>query len=125
MARDGYISLVPAKTHRKGRMVRIPIHSSIAKLFSRNGQLFPYLSSRYAKDRGSLSREFRAILDDAGIPKDGTGFHSLRATFITSLEQAGVDRSLVQGMVGHTSPMQTAHYSRVVATQAQIERLQV
>jgi integrase len=39
------------------------------------------------------------------------GFHSIRHTFVTVNEELGTDRKVIQGVVGHGSPLQTGHYS--------------
>ena len=45
--------------------------------------------------------------------KDGkASFHSLRATFITRCEEAGIPRSAIRGMVGHVSDVTTDNYSQ-------------
>lgn len=111
-----YIVLKPKKTARKGKAVYIFIHPTLARilapLLTTEGHLFPDAVARY-KETG-LAREYSAILKAAGVHADDRGkvsFHSLRSTFITTAEAAGVDRRTVQGVVGHGSPQMTARYN--------------
>lgn len=120
---DGRIELIPAKTHRSGRIIRIPIHPKLKWLHAVTGQIFPDLAAEYDREDTKLSRIFCTVLKKLGITGGKVGFHSLRVTFVTRCEQAGINRALVQGMVGHSTAGQTAHYSEATATDEQISKL--
>jgi len=115
-----YIILVPAKTRRTGKDVYIFIHpdlkkildSVIAELPESQDYLFPEAVRDYKKKAFQLS--YGKILEKCKIKPDSrgiVGFHSLRHTFVTINEAAGVDRKVLQGIVGHGSPVMTGHYS--------------
>jgi integrase len=74
----------------------------------------------YRLQRATVVHQFRRILDAAGIAGGKTGYHSLRTTFVTRCESAGIPRPLIQSMVGHSAGQMTGHYSEAVATQDQI-----
>lgn len=123
-AANGVLVVLPAKTERKGRSVHIPIHPSIQGYFhAGEGFLWPEEVERYEKSRQYHGIAFASILKDIGIKSDAKnrcGFHSLRATFITEMEKAGVERRSIQSAVGHRSGQQTAEYSdlRMTAEEA-------
>lgn len=106
----------PAKTERFGKKVVIPIHPALLKILSgiknRKEYLLPEMAVRY--DRRRFKNEFPALLrickikdNDDGI----AGFHSLRHTFVTLLEEGGTERHVSQKLVGHGSPITTEIYS--------------
>ena len=117
---DGYIILTPAKTKRKKKDVQIYMHDDLIKILdghisaSDPGEdyVFPDAVKRYGSR--SFSSEFGKILDKCKIKSDargGVGFHSIRHSFVTINEELGTDRKVISGIVGHGSPLQTAHYS--------------
>ena len=50
--------------------------------------------------------------EDKDSKEGKASFHSLRATFITRCEEHGIPRQVLQGIVGHKSPMMTELYSQ-------------
>jgi integrase len=68
--------------------------------------------------------QFRRILDAAKITGGKTGYHSLRTTFVTRCETAGIPRPLIQSMVGHSAGQMTGHYSEAIATSEMLSRIQ-
>jgi integrase len=103
----------------------LPMHSDFAEWLISNGQgglrgigkafVFPSLSHSRTGGVQGLSRQFRAIMDRAGIVErivaaDGRkgrcrsskGFHSLRHTFVSTLANQGVVSELRQRIVGHS-----------------------
>jgi integrase len=115
-----YISLTPAKTKRKGKDVQIYMHLDLIKILDAwnskgdpaEDYVFPDAVSEYQKY--AFQTEFGRILDKSKIKADsrgGVGFHSIRHTFVTVNEELGTDRKVIQGVVGHGSPLQTGHYS--------------
>lgn len=111
------IDIVPSKTSRSKKRVHIPIHDDIKDILFSKGKgdyYFPDMAAQYWEDRSKSSCRFSYILTKARIFKsdDGkVGFHSLRATFVTNCEKYGISRNVIQGIVGHSSPMMTEHYS--------------
>ena len=102
---DGYIDLIPEKTSRNKKHVRIPINPQLREELNRINSLgkyfFPRQVIRYEHNRTVLSQEFRAILDKTNLYASGVGFHSLRHTFVTEALNAGIDIKQVQAAVGH------------------------
>jgi len=117
---NGYIILTPAKTKRKKKDVQIYMHDDLIKILDchisasdpDNDYIFPDAVKRYGTR--DFQVEFGKILDTCKIKPDargGAGFHSLRHSFVTINEELGTDRKVISGIVGHGSPLQTAHYS--------------
>ncbi len=94
---------------------RVPIHSRLIEL-----GILDYLESvkrmenpslrllhelSYSEQSGwgrKLGRWFNTtFLNSLGIKKTGLSFHSLRHSAITSMRRAGVERPIVQALVGH------------------------
>ena len=105
------IRKLPSKTARFRREVLIPIHPHLQTLFltlpHRGEVLLP--CSREEYDRG-----FNDVLQAAGIKQDETGtvcFNSLRNSFITRCDAAGIPRHAIRGIVGHVSDDMTDLYS--------------
>lgn len=117
-----YIELVPAKTHRSGRKVRIPIHHELDWIRTEKDP-YPGILESYRKQVATVSHQFEKILKSAKVTGGKIGFHSLRTTFITRCEQAEIPRSLIQGMVGHSAGKMTGHYSEAVVTSEMIDRI--
>ena len=117
---DGeFIEITPQKTSRFKRAVFIHLHKKVVDILKRaaagkqaSEYLYPIAVKQYGS--GYFSQQFRDILDAAKIKanKHGKiGFHSLRSTFITNCEEAGIARNVIQGIVGHKSPHMTERYS--------------
>ncbi len=127
MAQDGVLSLTPRKTERKARPVHIPIHPDIRRFFNKGeGFLWEGEVKAYKANRQQHSQQFKRILGTIGIHSEGKsriGFHSLRATFISALERAGVERRGIQSAVGHRSGEQTGKYSDLTLTDGDIAKL--
>ncbi len=118
--KNDYISLIPAKTARKRKSVYIYMHPAlkeyIDKLISNLAPEDDYLFKDAIHDYGKkeFHSRYTAILTSCDIKDNNegiVGFHSLRHTFVTINEERGVDRKVIQGIVGHGSPVMTGHYS--------------
>ena len=123
-----YIELIPEKTKRKKKKVTIYIHEHLKKILdyqisrtpAKEDYIFPDAVEQYGT-RGFQSA-FSEILekceDEKGDPKPiradsrgGVGFHSLRHSFVSTNEKLGADMKVIQGIVGHGSPLMTEHYT--------------
>lgn len=104
--KDGYIDLMPEKTTRNNKRVRIkilpPLQKSLNALPSHDADhLLPVEAEKYQRSRTLHSSKFRKILNTLKIYEPGYGFHSLRHTFITEALNAGIDLKELQSIVGH------------------------
>jgi integrase len=115
------IELKPAKTERFSRKVQIPIHPALkrelGKIKQTSDHVLPHMAENYHK-RG-FQAEFAEILSKAKVKdssKGNVGFHSLRHTFVTILEESGAARHASQKLVGHGSPVMTETYSHDLKT---------
>lgn len=132
------ITLVPSKTKKKKREVRIPIQPDLLAYFeaapvaddSPAAPVFPTLSKLKPSSGTGLSATFTKIMEKAGVDrgkasrerKEGEavgagrvvfekGFHSLRHTFTTWLRAAGVSEEDRMALTGHSTRDSHAIYS--------------
>ena len=132
------ITLIPSKTKKKKREVRIPIHPDLLAFFESvpihsdkpDAPVFKELSKVKIGARAGLSQTFNKIMLAAGVDRgnpsriieDGEergagritwekGFHSLRHTFTTWLRSAGVSEEDRMALTGHTTRDSHAIYS--------------
>lgn len=130
-ADQGFIEIMPMKTRRMNKKVRLPIHPVLEALLNEiratSGQgehLFPADREAYLKDRSAITQRFQALLRSCGIqtteaPTNGhrrkrivrVGFHSLRHSFVSLCAANRVPQVAIMELVGHGSPAMTALYS--------------
>lgn len=116
---DGrFLALMPNKTRRsRRRLVRIPLvgraQACVRRLLAAaDGEaafLFPERARR--RPTKAICRAFRAC----GVLKRGNGragFHSLRATFISLMDEAGVPPHVTDAITGHAGGGMHARYSQ-------------
>ena len=137
----GLIQRVPRKTARRtGKPVQVPIHQTLAAILAetpekiRLGPVLPETCAAYNADGYSVPKQIQAHFEDCGIAThapgtgfikdaDGedvytgkrarvdVGFHSLRHTFVSLCRAANTPLSVVESIVGHSSPAMTRHYT--------------
>ncbi len=126
----GCITLYAQKSKRAKRKTIIPIHDSLADWLSSrpssdvDGFIFHSLAGKAVGGNSGLSRQFRKIMEKAGIAgrviRYGKGagrrieslsFHSLRHSFNSALANAGVSQELRQALTGHASPRDNERYT--------------
>jgi integrase len=131
------ITLVPAKTKRKGREVCIPIQPDLLaclenvpiKSDAPDAPVFEVLSKTSIGARAGLSQTFNRIMKAADVDRgkpsrqivEGEktvgrvtyerGFHSLRHTFTSWLRNAGVSEEDRMALTGHSTRESHAIYS--------------
>ncbi len=117
--KNEFIEIIPEKTKRFKKAVYIHLHSEVVKVLKKASAgksapdyFFPEAVAKYKT--GTFGVQFKKILKKAKVENNEHGkarFHSLRSTFITNCEEAGINRNVVQGIVGHGSPHMTERYS--------------
>lgn len=123
---DGFIRLRPRKTARSsGRVVDIPLVPALrvalaAMSPAASGPVMPGLADRYGYNPSGVAVSLRRVFESAGIQTRGdgnaraqsiVGFHSLRHTFVTTCALHGVPLTVVQAIVGHSTPKMTEYYA--------------
>ena len=121
----------PKKTQRSKRDLLLPLHPVIERhLISLSATdlpdapVCPDLAKVPVGGKRGLSRRFLELMSDAGIDQDSVdasgpsgrtfnryGFHSLRHTFVSGLESAGVGIDLRQKLAGHADHRTNVRYS--------------
>ena len=146
------ITLIPSKTKKKKREVRIPIQPDLLAFFESvpihsdkpDAPVFEKLSKVGIGARAGLSQTFNKIMKDADVDrgkpsrvlKEGQdkgkgritwerGFHSLRHTFTSWLRNAGVSEEDRMALTGHSTRESHQIYSHAdeKAGQAAIAKL--
>jgi len=127
---DRSFTIMPGKTARFGRAVYVPIHPELWEhlltLPRPADPAEPILSQwpQHVRYNGDRAREYFAALLHALHIEDTAdgkaGFHSLRASFITRCDEAGISRRATKGIAGHTDDDMTDLYSHDRATARQI-----
>jgi len=130
-ADEGFIEIMPMKTRRLNKQVRLPVHpvleALLKELRAKAGQgehLFPQDREEYLKDRGAVTQRIQQLFTDCGIQtKEAAtnghrrmaivrvGFHSLRHSFVSLCAANRVPQVAIMELVGHGSPAMTALYS--------------
>lgn len=135
------ITLVPSKTKKKKREVRIPIQPDLLSYLlaasvaddSPAAPVFPKLNKTPTQSRDGLSAQFVGIMAKAEVDRGKAsreseedrgkgrityerGFHSLRHTFTTWLRSAGVTEEDRMALTGHSTRDSHAIYSHADET---------
>jgi site-specific recombinase XerD len=112
--------LLPLST----RLVEVLVHYWKAERLGRHGQDAPWLflgQDCYGHiNRATGQGIYHRALKKSGVRPKG-GIHVLRHSFATHLIESGVEITLVQRLLGHTSLMTTARYLHV--TRARLDRV--
>ena len=86
---------------------KIPIHKSILPLIAtmiastQDGYLIEGLKIYRGKRSHSISKRLGTRRKQLGFDRGKYTFHSLRANFVTELDNQGVDLSIIQSLIGH------------------------
>ena len=126
------IRRIPNKLARRcPRPVVVPIHPFLANMLAeipaneRGVYVLPKYASVYlgpgrSTITDSIQRHFRACGIETTEPREHgsnpivrVGFHSLRHTFVSMCREANAPLSVVQSIVGHSSPAMTQVYTHV------------
>lgn len=113
----GYLNIVPNKTRKKKpRPIRIPLTEQARKTVMRrcmspdaDGYLFP------KESRKRPSRKIANAFRNCGVLQVSGGrasFHSLRATFISLMDEAGIPPHVTDAITGHAGGGMHARYTQ-------------
>ena len=131
--RRGIIRRIPNKTARRNpKPVMVPIHPVLRDLLSvtpanqRGDYVLPEIAALYHRRTDLVTDMVQGHFHTCGIKshkpgtgKDGkravveVGFHSLRHTFVSLCRESNAPLSVVESIVGHSSPAMTRHYTHV------------
>lgn len=114
------ITVIPAKTSRKNKVVIIPLHYDLKAILletyttDKSGYVLPETSANYLKDPTRITNMIQAHFKACGIEtqkieKDKkaiciAGYHSLRHSLVSILANSGTAQALTMELVGHGSP---------------------
>lgn len=134
--KENMIEVIPVKTKRKGKKVRIPIHLTIRPLLENmmrqvdGDYFFPKERELHANNSTNITVNIQKHFEACGIKtteKPATshrrraivrvGFHSLRHSFVSLMAAGGAPQHVIQQLVGHGSPAMTEHYTHLDDTQ--------
>ena len=124
--RDGTILTTPGKTARFGRSVQIPVHPQLAAALDELPRVSDFVLGAWLKSgqvQSQHRRQFALILESVKVASNQDGivnFNSLRDSFVSRLDAAGIPRHAIRGMVGHTSDQMTDLYSHDLTTARRI-----
>ncbi|KQP33277.1 integrase [Methylobacterium sp. Leaf104] len=114
----------PRKLKNTTAIRRVPIHSELIRLGfmqhverlrrSRQTRVFPAFRPGGADDRlgHAFTKWFTRYRRDVGLYRPGLNFHSFRHTATTLMHQAGVPTAVIDHVTGHTTPGETARYTK-------------
>lgn len=127
---DKSFIIKPGKTARFGRDVYVPIHPELwqhlISLTRPEDPLKPILSqwARHIHVKGYKDKDYFAglllLLGIHSTSEGKAGFHSLRASFVTRCDEAGISRRATKGVAGHAADDMTDLYSHDRVTARQI-----
>ncbi|WP_109310781.1 site-specific integrase [Ruegeria sp. AU67] len=109
---SGDVWTVPAELHKMGQAVRVPLGPMALDLLDAQPRhagtdlVFP---GRNGKRIGGFSHIMNELRPALGNP--GFGFHALRRTYRTGLEELGVRERVCELMIGHVRPDLMGRYS--------------
>jgi integrase len=123
----GFIDIMPIKTKRFKTRVRIPILPPLRAMLeayppaARTGYVMPDIAKKYIEKQPSLSKKVVDFFKKCGLETckktdvgnrrhSVLGAHSFRHTFVSKAANAGIPFAIVQGIVGHSTAKQSAHY---------------
>jgi integrase len=114
----------PRRLKNKSAVRLVPIHRELLRLgflqyveqrkSAGNERIFPKLEPGGADGRlgHGFTKWFTRYRRDTNVYEDGRDFHSLRHSATTFLHQAGAPDSIVDRLTGHTTPGETARYTK-------------
>ena len=127
---DRSLIIMPGKTARFGRAVYVPIHpelwrhlNSLTRPADPSKPILSQFPRLFHYPGYPLLMYFSGLLVSLGIratAEGQVGFHSLRSSFITRCDEAGISRRATKGVAGHSTDDMTDLYSHDRETAKQI-----
>jgi integrase len=114
----------PRKLKNASAIRQVPLHAELIQLglpeFVEaqrrvgHARLFPDLMPGGADGRlgHAFTKWFTRYRRDVGLYRPGLDFHSFRHSATTLMHQAGVERAVIDHVTGHTTPGETARYTK-------------
>jgi len=114
----------PRRLKNKSAVRLVPIHHELLRLgflqyveqrqSAGDERIFPNLEPGGADGRlgHGFTKWFTRYRRDTNVYEDGRDFHSFRHSATTFLHQAGAPDSIVDRLTGHTTPGETARYTK-------------
>jgi integrase len=130
----------PRKLKNRSAVRLVPIHDELIRIGflgyvdeqrkAGNARVFPNLNPGGADDRlgHGFTKWFTRYRRDVGLYEAGKDFHSFRHSATTFLHQGRVSDSIVDRLTGHTTPGETARYTKstdIAQLKAAIETIDV
>ncbi|MDD5728267.1 MAG: tyrosine-type recombinase/integrase [Victivallales bacterium] len=120
--KNDIITIVPGKTARFGRAVRVPLHPQLKQHIlglpeTFDGRVLGFDTRKVVG--GAFNRYFGKLLNELDIKDSEDGivcFNSIRNSFISRCRAAGIEDHAIRGMVGHTDSETTDLYSQEIAS---------
>jgi integrase len=127
------IRIQPSKTKKSGKLLTIPVEPGrlLDWLFSQpqgvgKAPVFPTLAGKGGGGKSGLSKQFKKIMERAGIVgrvlRQGKGvgrsgaslsYHCLRYTCNSAMANAGVSQEVRQEITGQSTKAINTHYTRI------------
>ncbi len=127
--KDDIITVMPGKTARFGRAVRVPLHPQLKEYLSKlpkspDGRVLGF--DKRHTNGGAFNKYFGEILKKLNIESSEQGivnFNSIRNSFISRCRAAGLKDHAIRGIVGHTDSEMTDLYSHDIDSAMQLKEL--
>ena len=118
--RQNRITVIPAKTSSKNKVLKIPLHPALKSILleiyttDRTGYVLPEIASNYLIDPTRITNIIQSHFVACGIKTQKTaegkkaicvaGYHSFRHGYVSNLHNEGVSQAIAMELVGHGSP---------------------
>ncbi len=111
----GTLTYLPGKTaRRKPAPLVVPVMAELAEALQRAPKSGPAMPRIARASPDTLSKRMAAMIREAGEGDTEAGkasFHSLRATFISMMDEAGAPQAITDSITGHAPQTMHARYS--------------
>lgn len=118
--RQSRITVIPAKTSSKNKILKIPLHPALKLILlelyttDQTGYVLPETAANYLIDPTRITNMIQSHFITCGIKTQKTaegkkaiciaGYHSFRHGYVSNLHDSGVSQAIAMELVGHGSP---------------------